>query len=129
MNTFHSIGLVRGTRVNDKPIRFPGTRRSTKSGGSFDKFLKEACAKKAIKLSNHAEERMRQRQMILGQDDIAKISDAITKVVEKGGSKAAIMYRDMVFVTDVNDRAIITAIGKNEMKEHVFTGIDSAVVL
>ncbi len=104
-------------------------KNSVRNAGAFSDLLRKACKEREIKLSAHAEQRIVQRGIEVGGADIERISDAIERIAEKGGSKAAIFYRDVIFITDANDRAIITAINKDEMKERIFTGIDSAVVI
>jgi len=115
-------GILRGS---SSPVRTPARSRSN----NFSKFLREACERKSIKLSAHAEERITQRGIPVGNDEIEKLSAAMESVAEKGGSKAAILCHNTVFIADVSDRAIITALDKDNVSELVFTGIDSAVVI
>ena len=115
-------GILRGSFSITK-------KQGRAASGDFSQMLREACEKKLIKLSVHAEERIAQRGITVGADDIEKLSVAMESVAEKGGSKAAILYHNTVFIADVGDRAIITALDKDNVSEMVFTGIDSAVVI
>jgi flagellar operon protein len=39
-----------------------------------------------------------------------------------------VLVGDTAFVVSVRNRTVITAVGKDQMKDHVFTKIDSAVI-
>ena len=53
--------------------------------------------------------------------------------MEKAGSKGArsslLLYGDIALVASVVNRTIITAIDDVEAREHIFTGIDSAIIV
>lgn len=93
---------------------------------SFKEVL-ELNIQKDIKISNHASERM--KNLNLNHIDMENIKEGINKAEKKGSKNSLILYKDMAFVTSVQNRTIITVIDKERAKENVFTNIDSVVML
>ncbi|WP_029453469.1 TIGR02530 family flagellar biosynthesis protein [Clostridium algidicarnis] len=93
---------------------------------SFKEVL-ELNIQKDIKISNHASERM--KDLNLNHIDMENIKEGINKAEKKGSKSSLILYKDMAFVTSVQNRTIITVIDKERAKENVFTNIDSVVML
>ncbi|MBU3195825.1 flagellar biosynthesis protein [Clostridium algidicarnis] len=97
---------------------------------SDSKSFKEILAlniQKDIKISNHASERM--KDLNLNHIDMENIKEGINKAEKKGSKSSLILYKDMAFVTSVQNRTIITVIDRERAKENVFTNIDSVVIL
>ncbi|ABO50911.1 flagellar operon protein [Desulforamulus reducens MI-1] len=72
---------------------------------------------------------MKERKIALSQEDFAKINKAVQQAAAKGSKDSLILYRDLALVTSITNRTVITAIDGNNMAEHVFTNIDSAVIV
>ncbi|SEF48205.1 flagellar operon protein [Caloramator fervidus] len=92
----------------------------------FSKFLEN---QQPVKFSGHAIDRLKQRNIILDKNDLEKINEAIKKLKEKGGRESLIIYNNIAFITSVRNNTIITAIDSGNLKENVFTNIDSAIIL
>lgn len=105
-------------------------KRKTEKDGSFNDILsKELSKKDGFVISNHAAERLRDRNISLNESDMNKINDGINKASEKGSKESLILYKDLVLVASIKNRTIITAVDKNSSKDNVFTNIDSVVLL
>ncbi|ERI91253.1 flagellar operon protein [Clostridiales bacterium oral taxon 876 str. F0540] len=97
---------------------------------SFKQILsKEINKKDGFVISNHAAERLRDRNITLNESDMNKLNDGINKALEKGASESLILYKDIAFLTSIKNRTIITAVDKENSKGNVFTNIDSVVLL
>ena len=83
----------------------------------------------ALKFSAHAKERLALRNIELSAEDMARISDAVSKAAAKGARQSLLVMEDMAFIVSVTNRTVITALDGNSMKENVFTNIDSAVIV
>ncbi len=81
-----------------------------------------------IKFSKHATERLESRNMKLSGADLNSIEKAVNIVEEKGARDSLIFLRDMAFIVNIKNRTIITAIDQENLKQNVFTNIDSAIV-
>jgi flagellar operon protein len=83
----------------------------------------------ALKFSAHAKERLSLRNIDLSAEDMARISDAVSKAAAKGARQSLLVMNDLAFIVSVTNRTVITALDGNSMKENVFTNIDSAVIV
>lgn len=95
----------------------------------FESVLNNIQSQGELKLSSHAMDRLRDRNINLDQKDIAKLKDAVNKIRNKGGREALILYKDIAFITSIKNNTIITAIDSSNIKDNVYTNIDSAIIL
>ncbi len=109
------------------PAHRPAPGQS-KVAGDFAAALR-AAQKKDVSFSAHALERLRQREIALGVKELDRISEAMDRLRLKGGSASLLLYGDMALVASVRNNTIITAMDRSQMRDHVFTGIDSAVII
>src|SRR6185437_2847178 len=112
-----------------------GSGAGRADGEAFDvvlrqQMLQSAAAPEApaVKFSSHAQQRLQQRDITLGAEDVAKISDAVDRAQQKGAKESLILLDDMAFVVSVKNRVVITAVDQPSMKQNVFTNIDSVVI-
>lgn len=101
---------------------------------SFQDAVREEIAKgQELKLSAHAEKRLRERDIVLAPADLAKIDLAVRQAAAKGARESLIIYDDLALIANVRNKTIVTAVdGKtegNSEETRVFTNIDSAVIL
>lgn len=120
------------------PIRPPlpdskaGGRASgaKESEGAFQKALQKELTKSGgLKFSAHAEKRLKERNIILAGEDLAKIDRAVKQAEAKGARESLIIYGDLALVTSVRNKTVVTAMDGKSSQEHVFTNIDSAVIV
>jgi flagellar operon protein len=101
-----------------------------KNKEEFKDILKKTVKKEdSFVISNHAAERLKDRNISLNESDMNKINEGINKADEKGSRESLILYKDVVLVASVRNRTIITAVDKDSSKGNVFTNIDSVVLL
>ena len=112
----------------------PRDAGSRPEGQPFDAVLREQMlqappvAAPAVKFSTHAQQRLQQRDITLGDEDVAKINQAVDRAQEKGSKESLILLDDLAFVVSVKNRVVITAVDQPSMKQNVFTNIDSVVI-
>lgn len=84
-----------------------------------------------LKISAHARRRLMERNVTLDREDMRKIEGAVHRAASKGSRESLVIYGDLALVASVKNRTIITAmdIEGKDMKDHVFTNIDSAVIV
>ena len=102
-------------------------RSCEEQSAGFEKCLRKVCEEHELRLTGHAEARIAGRGIKIDTEDLKRISSAVNQAAKKGGEKPAIFYKDLIFIADAKERAIITAMHSSGDKEKVFTGIDSAV--
>lgn len=83
-----------------------------------------------VKFSAHATERLLSRNITLTEQDLARLSDGVRKLEEKGGTESLMLMGDLTFVVSVKNRTVITAMEKDpSASEKIFTNIDSALIM
>ncbi len=97
-------------------------------GPTFDEILKGEVGGR-VKLSAHARERLASRNIELTPVDLDRIDRAMGKLAEKGGRESLLVTEKAALVVSVPNRTVITAMTPEDMQDHVFTKIDSAMLL
>lgn len=95
----------------------------------FQSILKEIKNEDRFKISKHACERLKIRNISFNEEDIKNINEGINKAKLKGAKEALILYKDVALITSIKNRTIITAVDKTAEEDKIFTNIDSVVLL
>ena len=82
-----------------------------------------------LKFSAHARERLQSRHISLDEGDLARIRGAVDKAAAKGARSSLLVMNDVALIVSVTNRTVITAVDGQNLKENVFTNIDSAVIV
>ena len=105
-------------------------RRNAIPGADFKSLLDEQLSKNnPLQFSKHAQERATQRGIELTDDLMNNLSSAVSKARDKGAKDVVIIDARQAFIVNVPNNMVITTITDSEMKENVFTNIDSAVII
>ena len=81
-----------------------------------------------LRFSKHALERVQRRGIALDPTTLGRLQDGVGRAAGKGSRDSIVLVDGTAFVVSVNNRTVITAVGSEHMREHVFTNIDSAVI-
>ena len=121
-----------------QPIQAPVRPKNQNQGGSatirtpgdspFAKVLEQKLPAEPVRLSQHAQERLKSRGITLSEADMKQLAGAVDSVAQKGGKESLIMIGDAALVVSVKNRTVVTAMDRQGMQGNVFTNIDSAVV-
>jgi flagellar operon protein len=117
-------GPVRPATPAAAPAGGPG-RTAPAPGPSFADVLS---AQTAPTFSRHALERVARRGIDLNQSTVARLAGGMARAASKGSRDAVVFVDSTAFVVSVPSNTVITAVGSEHMREHVFTNIDSAVI-
>lgn len=105
-------------------------KEQSKDNQVFTKTLEEIQRRQSgVKFSAHAIERLQQRNFNLQDADINKIGEAVEKARKKGVNSSLVLFGDVALIASIKNNTIITAVDTKKMKDHVFTGIDGAVII
>ena len=99
-----------------------GTGKRPERNGKFGQLLTEK-----LRISRHASARMEERGVVLSEKMQEDLSAAVETAQKKGARNALVVGDNSMFIVNVPGRVIVTAVTKDEMKENIFTNIDSAV--
>jgi flagellar operon protein len=97
----------------------------TADSSQFERMLRS----NLLKFSNHAETRLAQRGIRMSPDKLAKLEDAVQQAAAKGARESLILTADAAFIVNIKNRTVVTAIDHASLDQHVFTQIDSAVIV
>lgn len=95
---------------------------------SFEQVL-EKQLQGELKFSQHARQRLQSRNIKLGEAQLARLEDAVGKAREKGARDSLILMDNLALVVSIKNNTVITAVDEQNLKENVFTNIDSAVIV
>jgi flagellar operon protein len=100
---------------------------------SFADALKQAdnrseIGQQPLAFSRHALARVQRRGIDLDAATLGRLSEGVGRAAGKGSRDSVILVDGTAFVVSVANRTVITAVGPGQMKDNVFTNIDSAVI-
>jgi flagellar operon protein len=99
------------------------------SDSSFARVLDQKFPTQGVKFSQHAQDRLRARNITFSAADLANLEGAVNSVAQKGGKESLVVMGDSALVVSVRNRTVVTALDKTQMRGNVFTNIDSAVII
>ncbi len=97
-------------------------------GASFAEVLHKTANPEPLHFSRHALERVQRRGIELNPTTVNRLQDGVGRAASKGSRDSVVLVDGTAFVVSVASRTVITAVGAEHMREHVFTNIDSAVI-
>ena len=118
-----------------KPGKVATSRKSTSPDKKetdfvpFENLLQERIAdQEKIKFSNHAQQRLRMRNIQFSPQQMERLTDAVERAARKGVRDSLLLVDNIAAVVSVQNRTIVTVMGEDSLKDNVFTNIDSAVI-
>jgi flagellar operon protein len=96
--------------------------------GSFDQLLNKQIDQGSVKFSKHAVDRMNSRGIQFSPNQLQRIEQAVSQVEAKGGKDSLVMIDDAALVVSVKNDTVVTVVDKEQLRNNVFTNIDSAVI-
>ncbi len=134
MSQFPNPALV-PPGVSGGPAAIPASPAQSRTGTgavdgpSFAEVLsKQTAAVEPPRFSRHALQRLQQRGIQLGAPALQRLSEGVSRAAGKGSRDSVVFVDNTAFVVSVANNTVITAVGSEHMKDHVFTNIDSAVI-
>lgn len=103
------------------------TNKSKTAGPSFNQILNQEIS--GLKFSQHALQRLQSRNINLNQTELSKLNSAVEKAAQKGAKESLILMDNLALVVSVKNKTVITAMDGANIKDNVFTNIDSAVIV
>lgn len=95
---------------------------------SFADSLKNEYRKNGVQFSKHAAQRMQSRGMEVTSGLLSDLNQAVQRARDKGSKDAVLIGDKSAFIVNIPNNTIITMMTEREMKENIFTNIDSAVL-
>ncbi len=95
---------------------------------SFAESLQSEYSKSGIQFSKHAAQRMQSRGMEMTPGLLSDLNQAMQRARDKGSKDAVLIGDKSAFIVNIPNNTIVTMMTEREMKENIFTNIDSAVL-
>lgn len=100
--------------------------RKLRSKQSFNEILTNLTE---LKVSKHAEERMKQRNIKFDQNQWRQISEKVFEAKAKGVTDALVVVDDTTLIVSAKNNTVVTALGREDAKDKIFTNIDGTILL
>jgi flagellar operon protein len=122
-----SIGQLYPSTVSHGTTRRSPSQQLVPPAGNptFQQIFQE----QFVRFSHHAEVRLKERGIQLKPEQIEKMNKAIDKAAAKGAKDALLILAGNGYIVNVPNRTVVTALDGQAMNEHVFTQIDSAMII
>lgn len=118
---------VQRTTSSDQLVR-SATKPAEGNATPFADVLADQLGAGGIRLSAHAQARLRQSSVDLDAATADRLRSAFERAEQKGSKDSLVLLDDLAFVVSVKNKTVITAVDGNRAKENVFTNIDSVVI-
>jgi flagellar operon protein len=118
--------------IQPKPLNQPAKDHQaitpgTAPGNSFQNVLNDQL--RTVKFSHHARQRLQARNISLGGAELKRLEEGVAKAAQKGARDSLVLMDNLALVVSIKNRTVITAVDEANLKENVFTNIDSAVIV
>ena len=124
MNQINKLTNVNALKLSHASVQ------TQKTDESFSTLLKEELDRsEGVRFSKHAAQRVAERGIEVSDRLMSDLNQAVEKAKAKEARDVVIIGKDGAFIVNVPHNLIVTTMNGNEMKENIFTNIDSAVLL
>lgn len=124
MNQINKLTNVNALKLSHASVQ------TQKTDERFSTLLKEELDRsEGVRFSKHAAQRVAERGIEVSDRLMSDLNQAVEKAKAKGVRDVVIIGKDGAFIVNVPHNLIVTTMNGNEMKENIFTNIDSAVLL
>ena len=124
MNQINKLTNVNALKLSHASVQ------TQKTDERFSTLLKEELDRsEGVRFSKHAAQRVAERGIEVSDRLMSDLNQEVEKAKAKGARDVVIIGKDGAFIVNVPHNLIVTTMNGNEMKENIFTNIDSAVLL
>ena len=133
---FLSIDQVQGQIKSGNVQKSDNKGQSIQTGAnSFASILNKiqessdnTISSEELKFSKHAANRLQDRNIVLTDEQMARLNMGKIEAGEKGIKDSLILIDQLAFIVNVPNNTVVTAMDQTENKSNVFTNIDGAVI-
>jgi len=127
IKTGNSTGFLSNSRV--------GSAVAASDENSFANILNKikestdnTISSNELKFSKHAVNRLQNRNIVLSDEQMARLNMGKVEAGEKGIKDSLILVDELAFIVNIPNNTVVTAMDQTENKNNVFTNIDGAVI-
>jgi len=116
--------------ISIQQLRLEHASASARQGTQFGELLQnELQNSREVRFSKHAAARVEQRGIEVNDSLLRDLNQAIEKARAKGAKDVAVIGERGAFIVNVPNNIVVTTMTSQEMKQNIFTNIDSAVLI
>jgi flagellar operon protein len=121
---------IHPTGLGSDKVGSIGRSEISPSSPSFEIVLGQVKdgAVSGVRFSKHATQRMEHRGIKMSVNDLGRLNQAVKLADEKGSKDSLVLLDSTALVVSVKDNTVVTVADKEQLKNNVFTNIDSAVI-
>ena len=99
-------------------------------GSAFSEMLKaKSLTHQGLNFSKHAARRMGERGIAMDNQLLGNLEQAVEGARQKGAKDVAVIGSQGIFIVNVPNNVVVTTMSADDMKDKIFTNIDSAVIM
>ncbi|SDJ01772.1 flagellar operon protein [Salimicrobium halophilum] len=91
--------------------------------------FKEVLNNQQLKVSKHAAERLKERNIEIPDEQWKKISEKLTEAKNKGVRDSLVLTNDAALIVNTKNHTVVTAMDKQATEARVFTNIDGTIIM
>lgn len=130
MSNINQINQITNTGALQLQHATSQLKTNAGTGVPFSELLqKEAGRQQSVQFSKHAALRVQERGIEMTDHLLSNLNQAVQKAKEKGAKDVVIIGDNKAFIVNVPNNVVVTTMSGTEMKENIFTNIDSAVLM
>lgn len=84
---------------------------------------------KDLKVSKHASERLRERNININETEWQKLSKMIDEAKQKGITDSLVLMNDAALLVSAKNKMVVTAMNLNEAQDRIFTNINGTILM
>ena len=96
---------------------------------SFIKHLQEVTNYQKLKISKHANDRIKERNISITEHEWQQVSEKVYEARSKGVNQPLVLMDQAALIVSAKNETVITAMERSETKNQLFTNIDGTIVL
>ncbi|KIY21533.1 MULTISPECIES: TIGR02530 family flagellar biosynthesis protein [Mesobacillus] len=121
---FRPIHSLPANRSYQKPVK------TSKAQTAFSLQLQSALqSKTGLTISKHATERLEQRGINISTERWNRIEEKVSQAKAKGVNDSLVLLKDAALIVSAKNNTVITAMGRQEATEQIFTNINGTIVM
>ncbi|SEB03257.1 flagellar operon protein [Thalassobacillus cyri] len=112
-----------------QPLPLPKTQlksQAAASGVSFREILTDA---QKLKVSKHAGERLKERNIDISQTQWENIAHKMSEAKQKGITDSLVLLPDAAIVVSTKNSTVITAMDRKEAATKIFSNINGTILM
>ena len=106
-----------------------GIKTGAAKSSFADLLQQEVDRSQNVQFSRHAAQRVQERGIEMTENLLQDLNQAISKAREKGAKDVVVIGQQGAFIVNIPNNVVVTTMTSQEMKQNIFTNIDSAVLL